>query len=55
MNDLQKEVGAFQKTAKKVKNMDVMLKLKIPILNQLNETVGVHGEVIARVSKDLVS
>ena len=53
MNDLQKEVGAFRKTAKKVKNMDVMLKLKIPILNQLNETVGVHGEVIARVSTEL--
>ena len=43
MNDLQKEVGAFRKTAKKVDNMDAMLKVKIPILNQLNETVDMHG------------
>ena len=50
MNDLQKEVGALQKTAKKVDNMDVMLKLKIPILNHLNKTVDVHREAIAQVS-----
>ena len=53
MNDLQKEVGALQKTAKKVDNMDVMLKVKIPILNHLNKTVDVHGEEIARVSIEL--
>ena len=33
--------------------MDTMLKVKIPILNQLNETVDLHGEAIARVSKEL--
>ena len=47
MNDLQKEVGAFWKTTKKVKNMDAMLKVKIPKLNHLNKTVDVHGEAIA--------
>ena len=46
MKDLQKEVGAFRKTAEKVDDMDVMLKVKITILNQLNKTVGVHGEAI---------
>ena len=53
MNDLQKEVGAFRKTAEKVDDMDAMLKVKIPILDQLNETVDVHGEAIARVSTEL--
>ena len=53
MNNLQKEVGAFRKTAKKVEDMDAMLKVKIPILNQPNETVDVNGEAIARVSIEL--
>ena len=47
MNDLQKEVRALRKTAEKVGDMDAMLKVKILILNQLNETVDVHGEAIA--------
>ena len=46
MTNMKKEVGACRKTAKKVDNMDVMLKVKITILNQLNKTVGVHGEAI---------
>ena len=54
MNNLQKEVRAFRKTAEKVKDMNVMIKVKIPILNQLNETVDVHREAIARVSAYLV-
>ena len=33
--------------------MDAMLKVKIPILDQLNETVDVHGEAIARVNTEL--
>ena len=37
----------FQKTAEKVNDMDAMLKVKIPILNQLNKTVDVHEEAIA--------
>ena len=53
MNDLHKEVGAFRKTAEKVDTMDAMLKVKIPILNQLNDTFEVHGEAITRVSTDL--
>ena len=53
MNDLQKEVRAFRKTDKKVDDMDAMLKVKIPILDHLNETVDVHGEAIARVSTEL--
>ena len=53
MNDLHKEVGAFRKTDEKVDNMDAMLKVKIPILNQLNDKFDVHGEAIARVSTDL--
>ena len=53
MNDLQKEVRAFGKTAKKVENMNVMLKVKMPILNRLNETVDVHGEAITQVSNEL--
>ena len=54
MNDMQKEVGLFRKTAEKFDDMDAMLKVKIPILNQLNETVEVHGEAIVRLSTDLV-
>ena len=53
MNNLQKEVGVLRKTAKKVDDMDAMLKVKIPILNHLNETIDVHGEVITRVSTQL--
>ena len=33
--------------------MDAMLKAKIPILNNLNEMVDVHGEAIVRVSTEL--
>ena len=53
MNYLHKEVWAFRKTAEKVDNLDAMLKVKIPILNQLKNTVDVHGEAIARVSIEL--
>ena len=53
MNDLQKEVQVSQKTARKVDNMEAILKVKIPILNQLNETVDVNGEAISRVSTEL--
>ena len=44
----------FWKTAEKVEDMDAMLKVKILILDWLNETVGVHREAIARVSTYLV-
>ena len=54
MNNMQKEVGVFRKTAEKFDDMDTMLKVKIPILNHLNEMVDVHGEEIERVSTDLV-
>ena len=54
MNDLQKEVIAFRNTAEKVDNMDAMLKVKIPIFNQLNGMVDVHGEAITRVITKLV-
>ena len=50
MNGLQKEVILFQKTAEKVNDMDAMLKVKILILNHLDETADVHREAIARVS-----
>ena len=50
MNGLQKEVIVFQKTAKKVNDMDAMIKVKILILNHLNKTVDVHREAIAQVS-----
>ena len=53
MRDLQKEVGALQNTVKKVEKMDAMLKVKILILNQLNEMVDMHKEAIARVSTEL--
>ena len=53
MNDLKKEVRAFRNTAEEFDDMDAILKVKITILNQLNETVDVHGEAIARVSKEL--
>ena len=54
MNNLQKGVRAFRKTAEKVDDMDAMLKVKILILNKLNKTVDVHREAIARVSTYLV-
>ena len=40
----------LRKTAEKVEDMDAILKVKIPIFNQLNETVDMHREAIARVS-----
>ena len=55
MNNLQKEVGAFQNIAEKVKDMDAMLKVKTPILNQPNKTDDMHREAIARVSIELAS
>ena len=33
--------------------MDAMLKVKIPILNQMNKMVDMHGGAIARVSTEL--
>ena len=54
MNDLQKEVGEFQKTSEKVDDMKAMLKVKIMILNKLNKTVDMHREEIARISKELM-
>ena len=53
MNDLKKEVRAFRNTAEEFDDMDAILKVKITILNQLNETVDVYREAIARVSKEL--
>ena len=53
MNDLKKEVRAFRNTAEEFDDMDAILKVKITILNQLNETVDVYREAIARVSTEL--
>lgn len=53
VDSLQEEVSSFRKTTEKVEEIDALLKVKIPLVDKMNETIEVHGQAIAQVRKDV--